>query len=359
MRIHILGVPRNASTPEIAMDPYAMVSYYLTTFLHRNKHEVHYYGFKESTVECTKKWVCADINHHNKYNTTDFEKTHWFESHEGNKIMFQKQTDYIVENYKSGDVIISLWSPQIDTLKEGFKGTGINPLIVDGHIGHQHPNKNTAYHVFASHANRHYCYGKHVGGTINEDNYWHDAAIPPIANTVDNFKYTEKKKDYFLFMARLSEGKGLGIFVQLADHFPKKKFIIAGQGHHDYALPSNIEFVGLLNPKERKKYLANAKAVISPSHYPEPFGLTAVEAGLSGTPIISTDHGGYTETVVDGYNGFRCSYFNDFVMAINNIDTIKSKDCRKHAEKFSAESLIKEWEKYLHRINRTGFYTLD
>jgi glycosyltransferase involved in cell wall biosynthesis len=83
-------------------------------------------------------------------------------------------------------------------------------------------------------------------------------------------------------------------------------------------IEDDVEFVGLLNPKERKKYLANAKAVISPSHYPEPFGLTAVEAGLSGTPIISTDHGGYTETVVDGYNGFRCSYFNDFVMAINN-----------------------------------------
>ena len=53
MRIHVIGCARNASTPHIAMDPYAMVSYYLTTYLHTADHEVHYYGYKESTVECT------------------------------------------------------------------------------------------------------------------------------------------------------------------------------------------------------------------------------------------------------------------------------------------------------------------
>ena len=68
--------------------------------------------------------------------------------------------------------------------------------------------------------------------------------------------------------------------------YPNKKFILAGQGNHNLEIPSNMKEVGLLNPKERKEYLKNAIAVISPSHYAEPFGLTAIEAGLSGTPII-------------------------------------------------------------------------
>ena len=106
-------------------------------------------------------------------------------------------------------------------------------------------------------------------------------------------------------------------------------------------------------------YVPGAKAVISPSHYAEPFGLTAIEAGLSGTPIISTDHGGYTETVINGYNGFRCSYFIDFIEAVNNIDSIKPKDCRKFAERFTAEELINDWEKYLTKIQRTDWYDLD
>ena len=62
---------------------------------------------------------------------------------------------------------------------------------------------------------------------------------------------------------------------------------------------------------------------------------------------------------MQGVTGFRCSYFNDFVNAINNIDTIKPKDCRKFAERFSAETLIDDWERYLHRINRPEWYTLD
>ena len=60
MRLHILGIARNASTPTLTMDPYAMISYYTATYLHRAGHEVHYYGYKESTVECTKKWECGN-----------------------------------------------------------------------------------------------------------------------------------------------------------------------------------------------------------------------------------------------------------------------------------------------------------
>ena len=180
-----------------------------------------------------------------------------------------------------------------------------------------------------------------------------------MANELSNFEYNEDKSDYFLFMGRLQVEKGIGIFKSIAEHFPNKKFVLAGQGIHNLDLPSNIEFVGLLNPIKRKEYLKNAKAVISPSHYAEPFGLTAVEAGLSGTPIISTDHGGYSETVINGHNGFRCSYFKDFVEAINNIESIQPIDCRKFAEKFTAEELIKDWEKYLNKINRANWYDLS
>ena len=75
MRLHILGIARNASTPTLTMDPYAMISYYTATYLHRAGHEVHYYGYKESTVECTKKWECGNKEFLEKYYITKgFEK---------------------------------------------------------------------------------------------------------------------------------------------------------------------------------------------------------------------------------------------------------------------------------------------
>lgn len=354
MRLHIVGVPRNPSTPTIAMDPYAMVSYYLTTYLHRGGHEVHYYGFKESTVECTKNWGIVNKEHHEKYNVTN-PQNHWGISTEGDSIFNNAATQYLCKNIQEGDIVICMWSSSIIAVKSCLDKKPFNVNIVDGHIGHRHPTQSTPFHVFASHANRHFVYGMNLEGF----SYWHDTVIYPMANDLNNFTYKEKKKDYFLFMGRLNSDKGIGIFFNLAKHFKDKQFILAGQGAHNWDIPPNMKEAGYLNPIQRKEYLSNAKAVISPSHYAEPFGLTAVEAGLSGTPIICTDHGGYTETVVEGLNGYRCSYFNDFVNAVNNIDKIKPKDCRNFAEKFSAESLIKDWEKYLHRINREGWYTLD
>jgi len=192
-----------------------------------------------------------------------------------------------------------------------------------------------------------------------ELSYWHDTVIYPMANELSNFTFKKEKKDYFLFMSRLNEDKGLGVFFDLASHFPNEKFILAGQGVHMRDVPDNVEEVGLLDPSERKKYLADAKAVISPSHYPEPFGLTSIEAQLSGTPIICTDWGGFTESVIEGVTGFRCSYFNDFVNAVKNVSMIDPNECRKNGEKYVAESLIKDWEKYLHRIDRLHWYSLD
>jgi glycosyltransferase involved in cell wall biosynthesis len=357
MRIHIIGCARNASTTNIPADPFATVSYYLTTYLHRNNHEVHYYGYKESEVECKQKWECGDFSFLDKHYVTDITSDHFQDDHDANLIFFNNAKLHLLNNCKDNDIIICMWSPSISvissTINKNFKGV----KIIDGHIGHRLPNADTSYHVWTSNANRHFNYGMQA----SNENYWHDATIAPIASSLTTFDCVDYKSDYFLFMGRLDECKGLSIFLQLAKHFSTRKFILAGQGRisTEYSIPQNVTFVGLLNSEKRKEYLANAIAVISPTYYVEPFGLTAIEAGLSGTPIISTDHGGYTETVVNGYNGFRCSYFNDFVNAINNIDKIKSKDCRTFAEKFTAESLINEWETYLHRINRDTWYSLD
>ena len=320
--------------------------------------EVHYYGYKESTVECTKKWGCVDKEHHKKYYITNYEENNWEDNAYGDKLFYENTKKDLLFNCNDGDIILCMWSPMVQVLSQPIQSQYSNVKIVDAHIGHQELFPGTQYRVYASDANKHICHVKNDPTASLP--FWHDATIYPMANELNNFKYNEDKEDYFLFMARLNIDKGLGIFYDLAKHFPNKNFKVAGQG----VLPShselpNVEFLGLLNVERRKEYVSNAKAVISPSFFPEPFGLTAVEAGLSGTPVISTDWGGYCETVIDEVTGFRCCYFNDFVNAIMNIDSIKHKDCRKHAERFSAETLIKDWEKYLHRINRDNWYTLD
>jgi len=360
MRLHIVGCPRNASTKEIPMDPYASVSYYLTTYLHRNNHEVHYYGYSESTVECTKKWPCADRKHLEKYFVTkDIANTHWQDNNEGKRIFDEKAAELILSNYKPGDIVLCMWTPACSVVKTKLANAGFQDVkIVDAHIGHRHPDASTPYRVYASYSNQHYCMGAH---DYDDYHLWHETTIYPMASCLDDFSYSEDKDDYHLFMGRTNTTKGITVFLDLARHFPNENFILAGQGGLNQVgnkLPDNVKHVGLLNREDRKEYLSKAKSVISPSYYAEPFGLTSVEAQLSGTPIICTDHGGYTESVIQGVTGFRCSYFKDFVNAIESIDTINPKDCRKNGERFTAENLVKDWDKYLDRVKR-GWYDLN
>jgi glycosyltransferase involved in cell wall biosynthesis len=81
------------------------------------------------------------------------------------------------------------------------------------------------------------------------------------------------------------------------------------------------------------------------------------EGYMSGTPAITTDWGGFTETVVHGVTGFRCREFRDFVQAIDQIDLIDPYACRKWAMENYEDSVVHDkFNAYLEKIMTTNFY---
>jgi glycosyltransferase involved in cell wall biosynthesis len=109
-------------------------------------------------------------------------------------------------------------------------------------------------------------------------------------------------------------------------------------------------FIGEVNHATKVKYLQNAKALLIPSNFGEPFGLIAVEAMSCGTVPIALDDGALSEIIEHGKSGFICNGKKEMVEAISMIDTINPADCRKRATRFSKKKCATRYEKLYQRI---------
>ncbi|MBI3950638.1 MAG: glycosyltransferase family 4 protein [Acidobacteria bacterium] len=65
-----------------------------------------------------------------------------------------------------------------------------------------------------------------------------------------------------------------------------------------------VEFTGWIGQDEVQRYYQQARVVVVPSVWPEPFGMVGVEALKYGKPVVAFDVGGVSDWLKDGDNGF-------------------------------------------------------
>jgi glycosyltransferase involved in cell wall biosynthesis len=112
-----------------------------------------------------------------------------------------------------------------------------------------------------------------------------------------------------LFLGRLSQQKGVEYVVHSAKivsgKMPEVRFLIAGDGHlrnglesfsRSLGLEGKVFFAGFVPEKELASYYSAADVFVSPSFF-EPFGITALESLLSGTPAIVGRGSGVLERI--------------------------------------------------------------
>jgi D-inositol-3-phosphate glycosyltransferase len=71
----------------------------------------------------------------------------------------------------------------------------------------------------------------------------------------------------------------------------------------DLGLDQSVVFLGMRDQDKLPYYYSAAEVVVMPSHY-ESFGMVALEAMASGTPVIASEVGGLAYLVRDGETGF-------------------------------------------------------
>jgi len=148
-----------------------------------------------------------------------------------------------------------------------------------------------------------------------------------------------------MFLGRLDKIKGAHTAIKVAKA-TGNKLILAGNTPNT---PDNfayfkteieplidgdqIKYVGALNDAEKNMWLQQAKALLFPIEWDEPFGMVMIEAMACGTPVIAFKRGSVPEVVKDGVNGFIV--INDVEMenAISSIWLIDRAACRAYTEK--------------------------
>ena len=65
-----------------------------------------------------------------------------------------------------------------------------------------------------------------------------------------------------------------------------------------------VEFIGEINEQQKSAFLGEALALLFPIDWPEPFGLSMIEAMACGTPVIAFGCGSVPEIIEEGVTGF-------------------------------------------------------
>lgn len=105
-----------------------------------------------------------------------------------------------------------------------------------------------------------------------------------------------------------------------------------------------IEYIGEIDETEKNRFLGDASAMLFPIDWPEPFGLTMIEAMACGTPVIAYRHGSAPEVVDDGITGFLVDGRQEAVDMMAATLSLDRKIVRTRFEqRFTVERMMRDY----------------
>ena len=201
-----------------------------------------------------------------------------------------------------------------------------------------------------------------------------EAELAPVSNPT---------KDYVAYLGRIIEPKGVHLAIDAVKRFNKSAakplhLKIAGKHYSDHKkdaywqekilpeLNDGIEYVGFVAPAGRQTFLGNARALIVPSIFEEPFGMVCIEALACGTPLIALDSGAIPEIITDPNIGIvvpkiyldsgkldEAQTALQLAKALKSLDTFDREACRGAFEaRFTSRRMIDEHVVVYERLTR-------
>jgi len=181
----------------------------------------------------------------------------------------------------------------------------------------------------------------------------------------DLYRFHPTAQDYFVFVGRMSPEKRVDRAIDIAlncgvplrigakvDMADRAYFESQVRPLLDHPL---VDYVGEIEEHQKNDFIGNARALLFPIDWPEPFGLVMIEALACGTPVIGYPCGAVTEVLEHGVTGYVVNDRQQAIAAARRIDRIDRRECRRAFEqRFTARVMAERYvDVYRSLIART------
>jgi glycosyltransferase involved in cell wall biosynthesis len=340
LRFHILALPHTQVTEEYYSCAYTAKTHGFVRMMTSIGHEVYLYAGEETTSNPTELITCiseeqrAEAVGNNHFTSTSFDNTlpHW-QIFNGNAIK------EISKRIQPKDFICIIGGLAQKPVADAFPEN----ISVEYGIGYSGVFSN--YKVFESNTWRSAVYSQWKNAA-SVDIQFMDQVINPYFDP-NMFSMQLEKKDYYVYLGRLTQRKGIDIASQVCEHLGVE-LILGGTG--DYR-PKYGTYIGNVKAEDRAALLGGALGAFSPTLYLEPGCNSHLEALACGTPVLTTDLGIFTETVKNGFNGYRANTFAEFINAAEQVKTLDYRAIATDAYKnYSMDMIRWQYDRYFRRL---------
>lgn len=369
MRFHVVSLPHTQSTTEYLACAYTQKVVKFCRMMKDTEHEIVLYSGEDNEAPCDEHVQIVSHREQRKWfgkkNLDLMFPIRWEPLEDHWIITNQRVAKHIRAGIRRGDYserdLILILAGNCN--KQLFFGTP--NTIAEYGVGYTGV---WTWAAFESVSHRHSVYTMQGTG----DGKPFDTVIPNYFDPAE-FESSKgvKREDHLLYVGRVILRKGVHLAAKAAEASGRKLFV-AGQGVIDHEDGKFIEseevkltnpslhFIGTLGVEERAYEMARAHAVLAPTTYLEPFGGVAVEAGFAGTPVITSNWGAYTETVIPGVTGYRPDTLAEYVQAVEDVSSLDREVIRQSVtDRYSLDAvrpLYERWFTQLDTLWEDGWY---
>jgi len=182
------------------------------------------------------------------------------------------------------------------------------------------------------------------------------------------YRCATRPRDYVCFLGRFAPEKGLHTAIDAAGRVGVP-ILVAGETHpagrkyyQREIVPRlgarHVKLLGPAGPTDKARLLRDARALLAPIDWEEPFGLVLIEAMLSGCPVVAFARGSVPELIENGVTGFVVHTVEEMARAIRPggpVDRLDRRHIRELAvERFGRDRMVEEYDRLYQQVAARG-----